>query len=41
MISLRLGRSVAWDPDREEFPGDPEASRLLRRAYRAGWTYPE
>jgi hypothetical protein len=41
MISFRLGRSVAWDPDREEFPGDPEASRLLRRAYRAGWTYPE
>ena len=41
IISLRLGRNVAWDPEREEILGDPEASRLLRCAYRAGWTYPE
>lgn len=40
MLSLRLGRSVRWDGDRAFIPGDPEANRLLRRAYRAPWRYP-
>jgi predicted dehydrogenase len=40
-ISQRLGRSVAWDADRDTIPGDPEAEKLLRRAYRKGWEYPE
>jgi predicted dehydrogenase len=41
MLSLKLGRSVAWDGQKEECPGDPEANELLRREYRAPWKYPE
>ncbi len=40
MLSLKLGRSVAWDGAREMITGDPEANKLLRRAYRKGWEYP-
>jgi predicted dehydrogenase len=41
MLSLKLGRSVQWDGQREQMVGDPEASKLLRRAYRAPWEYPK
>jgi predicted dehydrogenase len=34
-IALRLGRKLTWDAAREEFPGDAEANRLLRREQRA------
>jgi len=34
-IALRLGRSLKWDPEREEFVDDPEASELLTRPMRA------
>jgi hypothetical protein len=40
MLSLKLGRSIAWDGKKEEVPGDPEANRLLSRPYRQGWEYP-
>ncbi|HLY09916.1 MAG TPA: Gfo/Idh/MocA family oxidoreductase [Planctomycetota bacterium] len=40
MISLRTGRSIAWDGEKETIQGDPEASALLRRPYRAPWIYP-
>ncbi len=36
-ISMLLRRSLRWDPDREEFPGDPEANRLRSRAHREPW----
>jgi hypothetical protein len=36
-ISLRLGRRLRWDAKKEEVIGDPEASRMLRRPYRAPW----
>jgi hypothetical protein len=36
-LSYRLGRSLKWDPDREEFIGDDEANRLRSRAGRAPW----
>jgi predicted dehydrogenase len=36
-IAMRLGRKLRWDPEREEFPGDPEANRMLSRALRAPW----
>ena len=36
-ISYRLGRSLKWDPEREEFIGDEEANRLCSRAQRAPW----
>lgn len=31
------GRSLRWDPAREEFPGDDTANRLRARAMRAPW----
>ncbi|MFM1769188.1 MAG: hypothetical protein RJA22_1717 [Verrucomicrobiota bacterium] len=40
MISWRTGRSLQWDGDKEQIVGDPEASRLLSRPYRAPWVYP-
>ena len=45
MLSLKLGRSVNWDGDRERcvLPGgglDAEANKLLTREYRDGWEYP-
>ncbi|MCL6506873.1 MAG: Gfo/Idh/MocA family oxidoreductase [Bryobacteraceae bacterium] len=41
MLSLKLGRSLQWDGDKEEVIGDAEANTLLSRAYRAPWRYPE
>ncbi len=41
MLSLKLGRSVRWDGDKEVIVGDPEASKLLSRPYRAPWEYPK
>ncbi len=40
MLSAKLGRSVRWDGDKHEIPGDPDANRLLQREYRKPWTYP-
>ena len=37
-ISLRLGRSLRWDPQAERFIGDAEADRMLSRTYRAPWS---
>ena len=36
-ISLRLGRKVKWDAQREDITGDPEASAMLLRPYRRPW----
>jgi predicted dehydrogenase len=36
-IAMRVGRVVKWDPVREEIQGDPEASKLLTKTYRAPW----
>lgn len=36
-ISLRLGRKLQWDPEREEIKDDPEASKHLERSYRKPW----
>ncbi|MBX3180158.1 MAG: Gfo/Idh/MocA family oxidoreductase [Candidatus Hydrogenedentes bacterium] len=33
----RLGRPVKWDPITETCPDDPEANRLISRAYREPW----
>jgi predicted dehydrogenase len=41
MLSLKLGRSVRWDGEKEIIPGDDEANRLLRREYRQPWQYPQ
>ena len=36
-ISLRLGRKLKWDAQREEIIGDAEASAMLLRPYRKPW----
>jgi len=36
-ISLRLGRKIHWDAEKEEIVGDREASALLVRPYRKPW----
>ena len=41
MISLKTGRSLKWDQAKSEIIGDPDASKFLRREYRAPWKYPE
>ena len=46
MLSLKLGRSVKWDGEKQVIVDgkgaeDTEANRLLRRAYRPPWKYPE
>ncbi len=40
MLSLKLGRGISWDGEREVIPGDEEANALLERPYRAPWVYP-
>lgn len=37
IIAYKLGRSLKWDPAKEEFPGDAEANRLRTRASREPW----
>ncbi len=40
MLSWKAGRSIEWDAEKEVIIGDPEASKLLSREYRAPWEYP-
>ena len=39
-IALKLGRTLEWDPVKQEVVGDAEANRLLARPYRAPWVHP-
>jgi predicted dehydrogenase len=36
-ISLRTGRKVTWDAEREDIVNDPEAAAMLTRPYRKPW----
>ncbi len=40
-LSMQLGRSLKWDPEKHQVIGDEEANRLLRRPYRQPWIHPE
>ena len=40
-LSLKLGRSIAFDPETEQIVDDPEASRLAVPEYRDSWTFPK
>ena len=40
-LSMKLGRSLTWDADKQQVVGDAEANKLLRRPYRQPWTHPE
>ena len=34
---MRTGRVIQWDPARNDIVGDPAASALLTKTYRAPW----
>lgn len=36
-IAMKTGRKLQWDAEREDFVGDPEASKLLTRTLRKPW----
>jgi len=40
LLSLKLGRSIKFDPASEKIVGDPEASRLAVPEYRSPWKFP-
>ncbi len=40
MISYETGSKVSWDSRGERILGNPQASRLLKRPYRAPWKHP-
>ena len=40
-LSMKLGRSLTWDPVKGRVTGDDEANRLLSRPYRAPWLHPD
>jgi hypothetical protein len=39
--SYRLGRTLKFDPEREQVIGDDEATKILRGTYRAPYVVPE
>jgi hypothetical protein len=39
-LSMQLGRPLRYDPITKTIPGDEEATRLLARPYREGYTRP-
>jgi hypothetical protein len=39
-LSMQLGRAIIYDPAKRQVTGDPEATKLLRRPYRAPWKHP-
>ncbi len=39
-IAMQLGRTLKWDPAREQFVGDTEADRMLSRSFRSPWRLP-
>jgi predicted dehydrogenase len=39
-LSMKLGRSLTWDSEKQHVVGDEEANKLLRRPYRKPWVHP-
>jgi predicted dehydrogenase len=40
-LAMKLGRTLAWDPEKQQVVGDEQANKLLRRPYRSPWVHPE
>jgi predicted dehydrogenase len=40
-MSMKLGRTLAWDAEHHRILHDEEANRLLARPYRQPWVHPE
>jgi hypothetical protein len=39
-MALKLGRELHYDPQQHRVVGDEEATKLLRRSYRAPYVHP-
>lgn len=39
LIAMLVGRKLKWDPAKEVILGDPDASKLMTRAYRPPWKF--
>ncbi|MHC4363146.1 MAG: gfo/Idh/MocA family oxidoreductase, partial [Planctomycetota bacterium] len=39
VIAIRLGRKLNWDPAKEQFAGDAEASKHVARPMRKPYNY--
>jgi len=40
-LSMKVGRSLQWDAEKQQVIGDEEANRLLARPYRSPWMHPD
>jgi hypothetical protein len=40
-LSLKLGRTIRFDPATEKIVGDEEAARAAKPEYRSPWKFPE
>lgn len=40
-ISLKVGRQIMWDAEKETIPGDSEAGKHLKKTYRKPYTLPK
>jgi predicted dehydrogenase len=40
-LSMKLGRTLMWDAEKERVVNDEEANGLLKRPYRKPWVHPE
>jgi len=40
VIAYKLGRKLTWDAEREQFPDDADANKLLTKEYRKPWVLP-
>jgi myo-inositol 2-dehydrogenase/D-chiro-inositol 1-dehydrogenase len=36
-IAMRLGRKLRWDPAKEQFANDEQATRMMARTMRSPW----
>lgn len=40
-LSMKTGRTLTWDAEKQRIVGDEEANRLLARPYRTPWIHPD
>ena len=40
-MAMKTGRTLSYNPKTQEVVGDAEATGLLKRSYRPGWTHPD
>ena len=40
-LSMKTGRTLTWDEQKQQIADDEQANRLLRRPYREPWVHPE